>query len=233
MSVYSSRWAAAVVIATLILTPVPGYAAIRSRDQTSTSAYLDALYQLLQAEKRELPASEMSARALINTVSRGCPAMVTGVHHTKQAALLSIEMGGALTVVMTGPDRPDIARFVRTVSVLRWSDPRVGPYVRAYLHKLTAEIRATHMPNLCADVRVWVQSDFQKVDSHTTQFVRERQAAEAAGLEAVPKRLLRKYEGGKERRLLQEIKKTERYLEGPALKILLAAWDRLLKVIGL
>ncbi len=225
-------WVVAGCVFILIVVAAPSYATTRSRDQAATKTYLGALYRLLHSEQRNLPASEVQANNLIHTVARGCPAVVTGVHRTKQAGLLSLEVGGALAVVMTRPDRADIASFVRTVSALRWSDRRVTSSVRAYLHKLTAGLRATHSPNLCLDVTVWVRSGFQKVDAETTQFVRERQPAEA-GPEAVPTIIFSRYEEANERPLLQRIKKTERYLEGPALNALLAAWDQLLKIIGL
>jgi hypothetical protein len=233
ISVCSGRaWVVATCFSIFMAVPVPGYAAARSRDQVATKAYLGALYQLLHSEQRNLPTSKDQASELIHTVARGCSAAVIGVHRTKQAGLLSLEVGGALAVVMTRPDRPDIVSFVRTVGALRWSDRRVTSRVRAYLHKLTAGLRSTHVPNLCSGVMVWVRSGFQKVDAETTEFVRERQIAEA-GPEAVPTGLFSKYEEGKDRPLLQKIKKAERYLEGPALNALLAAWGQLLKIIGL
>lgn len=225
-------WLVAGCVFIVVVVAAPSYAATHSRDQAATKEYLGALYRLLHSEQRNLPASKVQANDLFTLVAHGCPAAVRGVHRTKQAGLLSLEAGGALAVVMTRPDRADIASFVRTVSTLRWSDRRVTSRVSAYLHKLTAGLRSTHAPNLCSDVTAWVRSGLQKVDVETTQFVRERQTAEA-GPEAVPTTIFSKYEEAKERPLLQKIKKTESYLEGPALNALLTAWDQLLKIIGL
>jgi hypothetical protein len=229
---YKQSWLAGALITMVISTAVPNFATADQGDVTATKTYLGALYELVHTEEKELLASKINANELIHSVSHGCSRVVTNVHHTKQTILLSLEVGGALTVVMTRPDRAQIESFVRTVSVLRWNDRRVEDRVRAYVHKLIAEIHVTHVPNLCADVTAWVQSGFQEDDAHTVQFVKTLQTAEA-GPENVPNRLLRKYERPGEHELLRGLAKVDQYLESHALNLLLTAWYRLLKVIGL
>jgi hypothetical protein len=223
---------ASILIAALILTVVPGYATARPRDFGSTKTYLNALYRLLHVEQIELPVSKTNANELTSRVSRKCRGVVTSVHRTKQAALLNLEIGGALAAVMARPDRAQTVSFVRTVSALRWDDRRVADDVEAYVHKLTAEMHLTRVPNLCVDVMAWVRSGFQKVDPDSVRFVKEVRTADA-GPEDVPRGILKGYEEPGESHLLQKIANAEKYLESSGLQALFVAWARLLKVVGL
>ena len=228
----SVLFAASAVIVVFGVMVMPGYAVGGKLDRASTKTYLYAVYELLRLEQLELSVSKANANELINRISRECSSVITGEYRTKGAATLNLEVGGALTIVMSRPDRGHTAGFIRTVSALHWDDRRLAKDVRTYLLKLRAEQRLTRLPDICADARAWVQGGFQNADASSVEFVREVEAAEA-GPEDVPMSALKRYEDLGDHRLVQRITGAEKHFENTGIRSLLSAWARLLKVIGL
>lgn len=203
-----------------------------SRDALSTRRYLNAVYALMHQEVLDLPASKLGAQKLIDRIGHECRGIANNAPRNMEAATLSLEIGGALTVVMRGPDRAQMERFSQTVKAIRWHDQRIRSQVREYARKVRAEAHLKRIPSICDDFRAWVSSDFRRLARDSLQFVKNVQMTEV-GPEAVSQTILRRYEQPDEHRLLGKISNAEKDFKDSGLRALADAWVRLGRVLGL
>ncbi len=129
---------------------------------------------------------------------------------------------GAVSIVMSSPDRWAIMHFVKAVKSLRWSDDVLTHLVRAYASRLDAEAKLS-VPDLCSDIRAWVTTGYEKVSNRVKQFNDQE----------VPVHLLTLYTSPREATVLEVIKRVQNKLEIAELRAGLRAWSQIIGAVGL
>ena len=76
---------------------------------------------------------------------------------------------GAMVTSAYNTDVPAGRSFIRAAAGLRWSNHGLTSTVQSYVGKLKVLIGLAP-PNVCADVRAWVASDYQTLPASTVRF---------------------------------------------------------------
>jgi hypothetical protein len=203
----------------------------KADDVASTRTYIRAYYALARTAKAKLPDQQTAAADLLRRISSQCPDVLAGSPRNEASAELSLEALGAVSIVMSGPDRHAITHFLHAVKGLQWSSPKLTRTVTASVARLKAQL-ALIVPDLCSDMKAWAATDFRTVPMSVTQFNRRTKAAEE-GPQEIPSRLLASYTGRQEKVILRNIKHLEVQIEASELNTGLHAWSEILKVVGL
>jgi hypothetical protein len=164
------RSAASLAAITLFCSVAPGAAAAASsRDVAAARTVLTTGYETLRAVLRSWPKVEASMRNLNGRFARECPGVGAGSPQTELEKRLSYEVAGALWATAYHADAPLVKRFVHRVTGLTSSNPRINRRVYRFLNGLN-EMLALQVPDICADVRAWAASGYQRMPTSTLQF---------------------------------------------------------------
>jgi hypothetical protein len=146
-----------------------GPAQASNADLTSTKTYLQANYALLRAASSHVGAAEARLRAMLLQVRSECPAVAAESPQNQDSKELSNEVIGVMVLDVYHLDLPAARRFLRAVRHLRWSDARLTHAVRRYASQLQTLARLA-TPNVCTDVRAWVDSAYRTLPADTVLF---------------------------------------------------------------
>lgn len=146
-----------------------GPAQASDADVTNTKTYLQANYALLRAASSHVEPGEARLRALLLQVRSECPAVAAESPQNQDSKKLSNEVIGVMVLDVYHLGLPAAKRFLRAVRGLRWSDPRLTRTVRRYARQLQTLARLA-IPNVCADVRAWVDSTYRTLPADTVLF---------------------------------------------------------------
>ena len=217
---------------TLAATPAPALAlsGSRSADVAATRAYIQADYALVHAARVNLATSEAAMQSLRRQIASECPGAAAGSPEDRDSEQLSNELVGAMTLAAIVPDVQAVARFVHTVKDLRWNDSALTRRVSSYAVRLHT-LSALPAPNVCADVRAWVQSRYQTLPASTIAFDSAYSKVEVAVGE-VPAALLAPSERPGERGVLAHAERLEGQLtEAEANAVY--TWGHIMDSLGL
>lgn len=153
----------------------------QSVDRAATSDYLRAREALLRSSQADLAAGQGPMSAFVARVGAECPGSLRGTpldqrlpDHPSSAQTLAILSNHNLTAALERglekaeqePQAAALARFVKTVDALRWSDPRITYLVKRFMQ---IELQRRHSEShVCRDIREWVASGYRKVPSPTS-----------------------------------------------------------------
>jgi len=231
-------------------------------DRAATHAYLAAYYAYEQAVAATVPASIAAERAAATSIGGECAGALTSApkvggffqappseafsvnprqrgeraRQSRQLADLTDELDYAISRSGEPLLAQASAAFAATAQSLSWSKPSITEGVRGYLAE--SEVGVTTIPTQpCADIRAWASSGYTTLAAATRAFLAALEAQIAPLLTlraAIPpqSRLLKPYEGPRERALLAQIKALAaqvRTAERPQLTIL----TQLLGALGL
>lgn len=165
------RRLAVLVLATFILggaTPATGDAA-SSHDIAAARIVLTSGYETLHQVLLTWPKVEASLRNLNSRFARECPGIGAGLPQTETEKRLSYEVAGALWATAYRADAPIVKRFIHRVTGLTSSNPKINRRVYKFLNGLN-EMLALQVPDICADVRAWTASGYERMPTSTLQF---------------------------------------------------------------
>jgi len=196
---------------------VPAVAAGRVDDVAATRAYLRAadVYELGAFSEVGSGVAAIEARSA--AIGGECPSVLTYAPRDGEFRELGEEINGALlfTGVLTAVD-PMMLRLAHAIGGLAWSDRRLTRLVHAVAAEERVIVRLV-LPDVCADIAEWKASAYAALPQSAAGFLARVQAIESMGLvgsseesrEALIMRLLRPYEGARERRTVKQIERLE------------------------
>jgi hypothetical protein len=201
------RCATSILLCLLALTAAPAGALGSSGDVAATRAYARANYALVRAARANLAVGQAAIKGLARQLASECPLVAAESPQDHDSEQLSNEVAGALTVAAYHPDAGAAVAFAHAVQGLHWSDPRLTHVVRTYAARLVA-LTALAMPNVCADVKAWVASNYQTLPPSSLEFDKLYYADDIEA-EEVPMRLLARYGSASTASLLHRAKRLE------------------------
>jgi hypothetical protein len=157
--------ALASALAVIALAPAGALAS----DASSTHAYIQANYRLVQTAARKIPTGEAAISSLLGRIRRECPGAAAAGPQNSQSTELSNEVIGAMVTTAMDRDLPSIRQFIGAAGGLRWSSGSLSSAVRSYVAKLKTLI-ALHPPDVCADIRSWAASGYKQLPATTAAF---------------------------------------------------------------
>lgn len=177
--------------------------AASSHDIAAARTVLTSGYETLRAVLRTWPKVEASLRDLNSRFARECPGVGVGSPQTETEKRLSYEVAGALWATAYHADAPLVKRFVHRVTGLTSSNPKLNRRVYKFLNGLN-EMLALQVPDICADVRAWTASGYQRVPTSTLQFDRH---VEAIDVEIPSPKLAKPYLVASDRALVPKLER--------------------------
>ncbi len=211
--------AVALVLA-LAATPAPALAG--PGDVAATRAYIQADYALVHAARVNLSTSEAALQTLRRQIAAACPKAAAGSPQDTDSEQLSNELFGAMTLAALSPDTQAVARFVRTVRGLRWSNGALTRKISTYAARLQT-LSALPAPDICADVRAWAASRYRTLPASAVGFDSRYYKVEVAVGE-VPAALLAPSEQPGERGVLAHAQRIEGQLTEAEVNALYTWW---------
>jgi hypothetical protein len=179
------RWRA-LVVATGVLAMLPASASAAGIDRTSDHAALNAYHAYLGGVMSRIPAVRAADGAFISSVSKRCrnalaPLRTAPASSVSTTALFEFgeELGGDVAVEAYRPARGELAKMAAALRRLRWSSPRTGKMVKAYL---TAQGKLFRLApsDLCTDARALAGSNAQRTPRGTIEWLAKFRSAIAA-----------------------------------------------------
>ena len=140
-------------------------------DVASTRAYVEADYRLMNAAVRKIPEAEAAIQGVLHDVRSGCPSAAAGSPQNPMSTQLSNEVIGAMVLAVVKRGLSLATSFVGANQGLHWSSRRLTLEVQAYVGHVRV-LSKLAAPDLCADVRAWASSGFQKLAPATEAFDR-------------------------------------------------------------
>jgi hypothetical protein len=236
-----------------------------AQDRAATRAYLEAELTYAQALLAAAPVSKEREEALARQVSTECPGAIasapfmellppaqppervpTSRQRGEQRRLqrqwedLRLELGFTLAEPPTNALRQAGLAYARKVETLRWTDRGLTTRQHQDAEELERELLITP-PNLCADMRVWAASGYQRISAGTQAFEREFNAVLRPSLEALQGESGRsayrsesplRYAGPREKALARELARLKRE-RAPSLKRSAAVSGRIERSLGI
>jgi hypothetical protein len=138
-------------------------------DVTSTQAYVQANYTLVQGARTRIASSEAALKGVLGQVRRECPKAALGSPQNHDSEQLSDEVVGAIVLAGLRPNVPAVHVFTHSVARLKWSSRKLTSTLQSYARKLNT-LSALAPPDLCADVRQWVAGGYQTLPASTVSF---------------------------------------------------------------
>jgi hypothetical protein len=200
--------------------PVPALAAGRVDDATATRAYLRASEEYARDASAEVGASVAAIAARANEIAGACPSALTYAPRDMVFREIGYEVYATLFYAGLAPMRTRMLGFARAIDRLSWSDRRLTRLVHAQAAAEVA-ITAVAQPDVCADIEAWQASAYATLPRSATGFIARVETIEYR-TDAGPfeesragaiTRLLRRYEGPRERRTAKRVIRQERRTE--------------------
>ncbi len=165
-----TRTLTAVALVLLIATGIAGETArAASSDATATHAYVEADYRLMKAAVRKIPEAEAAIQGVLRNVRSECPKAAAGSPQNPMSTQLSNEVIGAMVLAVVRRGLNLAKSFVGATEGLHWSSRALTREVQAYVGHVRV-LSKLPPPDLCADIRAWAASGFQKLPATTESF---------------------------------------------------------------
>jgi hypothetical protein len=216
-------------LAALALALGPAQSIAAPQDVAATHAYIRANYALASASVAKIGPAQAKVKRLNGMLAGECPHAGSGSPQDEASQPMSYEVAVALWSVSYGTDAGPIRTFVALTRRLHWSSRRLTRAAQEYASSLQA-LATLPLPDLCADVRAWKASGFQRIPDSTARLVRRVEAIE---LKAIPERLLAPYERGADVSVLASTTRLEARLSETEIGVGSDDWDLLLETLGL
>jgi hypothetical protein len=204
-------------------------AAASSLDVASTHAYVAAGYTALHATVTTWPTVEANIRKLNHRFHAECPEAGAGSPQSIEEQKLAAETAGALWATGYDTDANIVRKFVKAVSPLRWSNPKINRASHRYLKGLQ-EMVALTVPDLCGDVRAWSAGGFGAITPATAQYARH---AEDIEVKEIPRNLLRPFVQSADKGLVAKAEALALRFEELEIGRGMEDWDMLLETLAL
>lgn len=191
--------------------PCVADAATAPHDSSATHAFLAADYQFARASAAKTNAIQRKIKAFEQKLRGECPHSGAGSPQNSQGHKLSYEVVVALWSITYGSLAQPIDALTHSIAKLQWSNHKITRIATQYANSLRRLARLP-MPNLCADIASWKQSDYKTVPKTTLKLDAEGEAIE---LDPVPPSMLARFERSADKRLARgvshlEVKLSER-----------------------
>ena len=147
-------------------------ASAASSDVAATRAYVEADDRLMSAAVRKIPEAEAAIQGVLRDVRNRCPLAAAGSPQNPMSTQLSNEVIGAMVLAVVRRGLSLAKSFVGASQGLSWSSRGLTREVQAYVGHVRV-LSKLAPPDLCADVRAWASSGFQKLAPATEGFDRE------------------------------------------------------------
>jgi hypothetical protein len=209
----------------------PTYAnATSASDRASTHTFLQATYTFDLELVRNNPKTNAALDRAAAAIAAECPKVLAGApgalfssspvvgvkqlsphalgeadRHGHQYQDLNGELEAALHSAAFQTDSQALANFAATVTPLSWSNPAIAPAVQFELSLVRAILAPGTTPaGVCADMRSWVASGYQRLSSGTRTFQTQQEDLFESSLPlgTSSEALLEPYEGPSERSIL-------------------------------
>jgi hypothetical protein len=224
----SRRLAASLIAIVLLCGVAPGSAAAASsHDVAVARTVLTTGYETLRAVLRTWPKVEASLSKLNRRFAHECPGVGAGSPQTEAEKRLSYEVAGALWATAYHVDAPIVRRFIHRVTGLSSSNPKLNRRVYKFLNGLS-EMLALQVPDICADVRAWTASGYQRIPTSTLQFDRH---VEAIDVEIPSPKLADPYLVASDRDLVPKLERLVTRFEELEFTVGQRYWDTLLETL--
>ena len=231
----------AVLLAALLLGLISpaAFAQVSSSDASATQAYLQSDFVQTQAEDSDLPAAFAAMEALRGQLQQECPGVLAqeptpsrGEKPSESAIEVSDEVQEALFGTAQRTESSLHRRFADSVQRLRWSDRGLARLVHAYA---AGEVEQAEIPtpDLCADIRAWVASDFQSVSAATVAYLGREStlSSRTAGAQEAIMHKLERYESPADKRIGRRIADAEKRALATVLPKVSAVLDKVGEVL--
>jgi hypothetical protein len=149
-----------------------GAAPALASNAASTQAYLRANYALVRHFAARIPSAGTELDGVLAEVRRECPDAAAGSPENVDSEQLSNEVIGTMVTTVAQHNVAPIRAAIRAVAPLSWSNGALTRSVRAESAKGKV-LSSLAVPDLCADVKSWVASDFQTLPASTVSFDRQ------------------------------------------------------------
>jgi hypothetical protein len=207
----------------------PATAHAAGGDAAATQRYLAENLKLVRIAVAHIPAAKAAIDGVLSHVRSHCPGAAAESPQDPESTQLSNEVIGAMVTSALHVDLPDLRKFVRVDTGLRWSSSGLTRTVREYVSKV-ATMGGLAIPDVCADVRAWAASGFRTLPAATLSFS-PRFMESWVALGEVPAGLSRFISGG-QRGLVNAASRLESQLsEFEANEV--ENWGRIMNTLGL
>ena len=219
------------VVFALWLTPVGllDDAAASPQDVASTHAYLEAGYTALHATVVGWPSVEANIRKLNHKLHAECPGAAGNSPQDNEEQKLAHEVAGALWATGYDTNAATVRKFVKALSPLRWSNPKINRAAHNYIKGLQ-EMVALQVPNLCGDVSAWRTGGYGAVTATTSKYASHVDAIE---VKEIPRNLLRPFVAPADKGLVVTDERLALRFEELEVGRGMEDWDTLLETLAL
>jgi hypothetical protein len=176
------------------------------QDVAATHAAVVAGYRLARAGVATIKIAQSRIESYNRKLAAECPGVGAGTPENEASQPMSYEVAVALWSIAYGSARAPIETFAKALRPLRWSSARINRDAHTFVKNLIG-LATIPMPDLCADVRSWVDSRFATVPPRVVELDRHVEPLE------VPEAqwdLLAPYAAGADQGRIAYIKHAER-----------------------
>jgi hypothetical protein len=228
-----------IAAALLAVSPCTALAQVSPGDASATRAYLQADYAATRAEVASFPAAIASVEALAGRLKVECPGALAneptpaeGERPSSSEILIAEEEQDAALGAGADTEYPRRRAVARTLSRLHWSSRALTRLVHSEAEDEAARAQLP-VPNLCADINVWVASGYQTVAPATESYVRRESELSAAtnGAEKAVSKGLARFEDQSDKRVVHQIVKLEKTALPADVRKLLAAMAKVAEAL--
>jgi hypothetical protein len=198
-------------------------------DTASTHTYIRANYAYSRATIARIHAAHAKIAVFTSRLARECPNVGKDSPENEASQPMSYEVAVALWSIAYDVDAGPIRAFARTISGLRWSNPKMTHLARGYASDLQ-KLVSLSMPNLCADVTAWRESGYRTMPAGTLRLTAR---VEAIQPHTIPARLLAPYASAADRGTLALTGRLERKIKDNETVVGWDEWERALTTLGL
>lgn len=220
----------------------PSLAAAGAGDAAATRAYLRASNAYERSMSREAPAGEAALAASASQIASGCPSALTYAPRDEAFWGIGEEIGATLATAywLGAPGlRAPTLRLLDGIAHLHWSNRRLTRLV--HVEAAVERANTTFVPpDVCADVAAWKASAYATLPPGTMRFLARLSRIEALSFVgftqesrgAIIRRLLRRFEGTKERADAKRLARLEARVDARAEAVEAAARKKLAAALG-
>jgi hypothetical protein len=233
-------YAAMATAATAVLSfAPPALAAVSSGDASATRDYLQADLARTRAEVGGLSVAIAAMEALRGRLQLECPGVLAeepkpaqGEKPSGSAIEIGEEEQGAVFGAAEHTEYELRRGFAHTVAHLSWSDRSLTRLVHADAAEELAQAQ-TPPPDLCSDMRAWVDTGYQTVSAATEGYVHREStlSSETGGAQELIMHKLGRYESQADKRIAGRIAAVEKQAVETVLPEVLAALAKITEVL--
>jgi hypothetical protein len=145
-------------------------------DVAATRSYIQANYALVQSAGSGLGRARAAYRDVLRRARAQCPGAAANSPQSPQSTQLSYEIIGAMVSAAVGTNVPAASAFARAAERLHWSNRGLTRTVHTYAANVKT-MATIAPPDLCGDIKAWVQSGYTTLSPRTVSFDRRFEPA--------------------------------------------------------